>query len=199
MLTKISDHAVRRYLTRIRDVSLNATEMVQYIHDNNERIDKEIKKLFDFATCFYEGIIGKASNKPARFYINDDIILVTNRNGDELITIYKVNFNYGDDDEGSIDRTVARRLLNKIQTLHTLKEHYKTENSVKSEQLTYEVDSLKAQIKLAESTLNNLKNQLKVHEEMIKDINSNIGLVDNEIEQKCHQLINYVEYQKSLV
>lgn len=199
MLNKISDHAIMRYITRIKNVQLDPTAFVQYTTDHNERIKNEIQKLFEFSTLFYEGIVGKGTNKAARFYINDDIILITNRNGNELVTLYRVNFNYGADDEGSIDRDVARRLLKKIQSLQAEKEQHQENNKIKAQTINYEIESLENQINLAETALHNLKTQLKIKKDILLDVNSNIGLLDNEIEQKCHQLINYVEYQKSLI
>jgi hypothetical protein len=89
------------------------TEIMQYLANNDERITANIQKMIDQAKFLYRGVIVKGM-PVANYYMADNIILVLDVTGANLMTLYRVDFGITD----SIDREVAKKLQMELDRLY---------------------------------------------------------------------------------
>ena len=101
----ISKHAMDRFAMRICGYT-DVLSARQYINSNEEKITEDINKLIEHSVLLWTAQInGDKSTKNYR--IRDNIILVTDTADSALITLYRIDFGFGDD----IDRTISLKLL----------------------------------------------------------------------------------------
>ena len=124
-----SDHAQLRYIERI--IGIKGREAKHYLGRNREVVSRHIEKMFSHATFLWEGKL--ASPKTRRFYLRDDIILITDQHENCVITLYRADYGFSQ----STNRQFVKELLELIE--HKRDVQAKTDDEFKLQRLEYEI------------------------------------------------------------
>ena len=95
MSINITRHARERYCERIKGIT-DKTERNAYLTNNEELILSHINMMFSHAKFIYRGKIG-GDNTTKNFYISSNDICLVVSDDNNLITIFKINFEFPQD------------------------------------------------------------------------------------------------------
>lgn len=190
-MKNLTNHFFKRWTERIVGITTER-EKTDYINKNREQIIDHANKTFEHANFIWSGQIGDNTTK--NFYIEDDIIFVTNTTNDALITVYKVDLGFTPE----LNVTVRKGLVDEIQKLTKEKEAIEYQIMEEVENKKHKSEQLADEIKIVEQQLANLKTQKKFVDEEVKNIGSkslNTGL---ELKRFTMMLVNSKEYKEDL-
>jgi hypothetical protein len=105
----VSDHAIERYVERIKEIDDNPKS---YARVHRDRLISEIQKLYEYSEKLYTGKIG--NNAERNFYVKDKWCIITDVENTVVVTIFIPTFQLPDDIEGS----VRQSLINAIKGLN---------------------------------------------------------------------------------
>jgi hypothetical protein len=184
-------HFLERWVERIVGVTTEK-ERNDYINSNRQMLIEHANKTFEHAEFIYTGVIG--NNTVKNYYIEDDIIFVTNTTNDALITVYRIDLGYTSD----INAYVRRNLLVEIQRLTAEHEEIELEAMVEVDKKNEEAELLDDQIKVMQEQLRLMERQrdfLKQEAKNLKSKSLNTGL---ELKKFTMMLVNSKEYKDDL-
>ncbi len=130
----ISRHAKERYAKRIMDIT-DPKEVKRLARYKEEKIEKDINKLFEYSIYIATAELGK--NGPKKFWIRDDIIIVTDKKIKCVITIYRLDYGY----DHEVNRVLAREITDKILEAKSILK-YEPDNEQAKEDLLYYTNRL---------------------------------------------------------
>jgi len=201
-MSKSTDHATFRYAQRVKNkllVNLNAYKAIEKL--NPEKIKEwknEIQQLFEKSMFVIQGAFDK-KNTLSNFYLNKEqrLIFVVSNNNDSIITIYKVDYGYGD----NINKITMNALLKEIEKLKKGKEKYISKYSKHLEQkefaiiaLEQEMIMLNSKIELINKQKNGLQNELDIYKDtvstMTKEVESKSQIICHSIGYKYQDEFN---------
>lgn len=186
-----TNHFIERWIERIVGISTER-ERKDYITKNRQMITEHANKTFEHATFIYTGQIG--NNVTRNYFIEDDIIFVTNTSNDALITVYRIDLGFPHD----INATVRKGLIDEIQKLTAQHEQEELEAMMQVDKKFDEADKLEEQIKIMKEQLSLMEKQrdfIKEEAKILKTTAMNTGL---EIKKYTMMLVNSKEYREDL-
>lgn len=186
----ITNHAKERYVERIKGI-IDKQEIKRYLSTEDEKIVKEINKLYQYSELIYRGQIG-GDKTTKDFMLNNDICLVADN--DCIRTIYRINFAFPEPTR----LMVINDLKNEIRRLQ---EEVEEENKLLQEK---DLD-INTSIKLLELEIKNLQEEIEVKKaeieanEAIKKANrGNIRLLNRTLQTYAEQLLGNTQYKKDI-
>lgn len=186
----VSKHAMRRYAERIARVSKE--EVNRYVSVNETELFVNISTMFEHATFIWKGQL--YDNITRNYYINKDIILVTNTDNSAIITLYRIDFGF----PTHTNHIVISDLMEHIETLQAdFKVAEETLNQEKN-QLDADIDLMDRQIKIVTEQLENLRSQYKAKTEERRNLLNKNVFLSKEIERNAILLCNSLEYKNDL-
>jgi hypothetical protein len=184
-------HFLERWTERIVGVTTEK-ERNDYIVNNRQMISDHANKTFEYAEFIYTGQIG--DNLVRNYYIEDDIIYVTNTTNDAFITVYKVDLGFTPE----LNITVRKGLIDEIKKLTSEKEDIELQVLMEIDDKKHKAEIISEEIKLMEMQVANLRKQKAFVDEEVKNLNSkslNTGL---ELKRYTMMLVNSKEYKEDL-
>lgn len=188
----ITNHCLDRYTERILGISDTQT-MKQYIAQNRDMLVKDIERILEYANMVYTGQInGDKSTK--NYWLRDNIVIVTDTGNSTAITLYKIDFGFGE----KTDKMITSNLLDEITIFREKICNIKSEidNNVEYKKteignIENEITALKEQIFMLEFKKNTLENEVKVAYNEVEMLNKNL-------EVRALKICNSAEYRKDL-
>ena len=155
-------------------------------------IIEHANKTLDHAEFIYTGAIG--NNVVRNYFIEDDIIFVTNTSNDALITVYKINLGFTPE----LNVTVRKGLMVEIKKLTTEYEEQELQALLEVDKKYVEADDLEGQISVMKEQLALMEKQrdfIREEAKILKSKPQNTGL---ELKKFTMMLVNSKEYRDDL-
>jgi hypothetical protein len=187
----VSQHCKRRYVERIVGET-NENEIRVYLSKNDERLTGHIKELFNHAELVYQGQIG--DNVTRKFWLKDDIVLITDTGENKIITLYRINFNFPKELTKQVIDSLVTDLKSMQEEVNVEKEKIDSvvqENNTNIETLKKEIAYYKSKIESIEFDINECKNTNA-------SLYQNITSIHRQIDMRAAQLFNSQQYAKDL-
>ena len=152
-MLECTEHILERYAERIQDKK-GKTEIKSFVAQNRDRIKDNIQKLFDSS----EYLCGQKIKEHnfTHFYVNKDgWVLITDKDKNKLITLYKVDLNLGSELNKLYIEKMITDIKGKINDLDNLELYiinHKEINKTEKEANDAEIKELKEKIKFLEET-----------------------------------------------
>lgn len=144
----VTKHCKERYVERVKGIT-NSFDVRNYVLTNNDRIVRDINKIFNYSEFLTEDRLG-GDGSIQKFYIKDDILLVLRRDESTIITLIKIDYGFPE----KINRGIVKELLEEINSLkEDLQESekailsYINVRNLEKERILNKVELLKKQIK----------------------------------------------------
>lgn len=105
----ITKHAMSRYAERIagRDELIDINI---YVAQNEEKIIEDINKMCEHSDFIYSGKVGNRDNNAVNVYLSGTWVILTDLNNSKVITLYKVEFNVGEE----FNKQFISRIIEKL-------------------------------------------------------------------------------------
>lgn len=189
----ITNHAFDRFTERIVGIA-DQLAARQYINQNKEKITEDINKLVEFSELLFTGQInGDKSTK--NYLLRDNIILVTDTANSALITLYKIDFGFGD----KTDRLIASNLKEDIMILKKQLCDKKLDIDTNVEYKKYELNTIESQVETLKQQLFMLELKKNTKESEIKVAYNDVEILSKDIEMLAVKLCNSLEYKKDIL
>lgn len=181
-----TNHIIERYVERT--MNKTGSEMKQYIAQNNDKIKEKLLMLYNSADLLWSGKIRE--HNFTHFFINKDgWIIVVDKEGKKLITVYKADLELGSEfnkmyveriKETVVETNIKLGEADEIrhqqqQTNKQLIEELEQENIDLKEKIEYnteKINSLKTQDDLADKEYSMLEKEL--HHKIEKFVNAKV-------------------------
>lgn len=106
----ITNHAASRYAERIADRE-TLIDINTYVARNKEKIETDIKTMLDHSQHIYNGKVGNKDNNVVDVYLSGTWVFLVDPTKSKVITLYKVDFNVGED----FNKQFVQKILNRIE------------------------------------------------------------------------------------
>lgn len=183
-------HARERYASRIKGVEKNAikSNVVMY----GAEYEKDLNKMYDNSRLIYTGKF--QNHNECNYRLADDIILVVDKQEQNLITLYRVDFNF----TKKINKSILQDL---IQELNEREEAWLSEKA-KAEETNNGLDNEKALLELnieaKTQELKDLQERLKALNEYMKTTNADEISAKEKMDDIARKIVYSIDYKKSM-
>ena len=183
-------HARERYASRIKGVEKNAikSNVVMY----GAEYEKDLNKMYDNSRLIYTGKF--QNHNECNYRLADDIILVVDKQEQNLITLYRVDFNF----TKKINKSILQDL---VQELNEREEAWLSEKA-KAEETNNGLDNEKALLELnIEAKIQELKDlqeRLKALNEYMKTTNADEISAKEKMDDIARKIVYSIDYKKSM-
>ena len=183
-------HARERYASRIKGIEKNAIKA--NVTMNGAEYEKDLNKMYDNSREIY---IGKFQNhNECRSRWSQDIILVIDKQEQNIITLYRVDFNF----TKKINKSILNDLL---QELNEKEEAWLSEKA-KAKEVNDGLDNEKAllemNIEAKTQELKDLQNRLDALKSYMKTINADEIEAKEEMDEIARKIVYSIDYKKSM-
>jgi hypothetical protein len=190
-MKSVKNHAKQRYCERILGIT-DPMEWKRYLVQNDEQVVEHVNRMVEHSNFIYRGQIGDNTTKV--FRMADNVVLILNSTEEAVITMFKCNFDFGED----MDRQIIRNELNVLDNLNA--ELISIDESIKD--FTFEaqahISTIDLQMKAMEEQIKSLRVQKEAIEGDIKAKRSTRDFSAKEIEKRAVRMCNSIEYRKDL-
>lgn len=185
---EITKHAKERYAERIMNRD-NDVDVMRFIADNEEKIEKDINKLINYGKCVYTG---KQNNKGnvVDVYIKDTWVVIVDSKKLKVVTLYKIDLGL----EEEFNRTYVAKMLEKLSAnkdkLETTKQKVLEESNMYREL----IEDTETQIKEYRTMIKNLEELNEGYKLIIQNNSVKISQDEKEVVEVLNTLINKREF-----
>lgn len=190
-MLNLTKHFMQRWVERIVGIT-DEKERNEYMSRNQEQIKEHANRTFHHATFLWSGQLG--DNVTRHYYIEDDIIILTNTTNDAFITTYRVDYGF----PGEANAAVRKSLIEEIHKLSAEKEEIEFRVLEETEAKHNELLKLSEQIKITKDQLKSLEAHENHVKQELKTINIKSTALDLEIKKNTNMLLNSKEYREDL-
>ena len=182
-------HARERYASRIKGVK-NAikSNVVMY----GAEYEKDLNKMYDNSRLIYTGKF--QNHNECNYRLADDIILVVDKQEQNLITLYRVDFNF----TKKINKSILQDL---VQELNEREEAWLSEKA-KAEETNNGLDNEKALLELnieaKTQELKDLQERLKALNEYMKTTNADEINAKEKMDDIARKIVYSIDYKLSM-
>ena len=183
-------HARERYASRIKGVEKNAikSNVVMY----GAEYEKDLNKMYDNSRLIYTGKF--QNHNECNYRLADDIILVVDKQEQNLITLYRVDFNF----TKKINKSILQDL---VQELNEREEAWLSEKA-KAEETNNGLDNEKALLELnieaKTQELKDLQERLKALNEYMKTTNADEISAKEKMDNIARKIVYSIDYKLSM-
>ena len=193
----ITEHANFRYGQRVKNEffinlasykALAKTDPTKVSEWENEIYDKFNKSIFLTQSAFDK------DNQKSNFFIYKDekIIFVTTTGNDKIITLYKVDYGFGED----VNNITMNALLKEVEKFKDKRTKYQVKHSKDLEQKEMAINSLDFEINMLKEKIKLLDTQKAIIEAELDLYKNTIDNMSKEIENKCHSIAHSIGYKR---
>ena len=183
-------HARERYASRIKGVEKNAikSNVIMY----GAEYEKDLNKMYDNSRLIYTGKF--QNHNECNYRLADDIILVVDKQEQNLITLYRVDFNF----TKKINKSILQDL---VQELNEREEAWLSEKA-KAEETNNGLDNEKALLELnieaKTQELKDLQERLKALSEYMKTTNADEISAKEKMDDIARKIVYSIDYKLSM-
>ena len=185
----ITNHAAMRYAERIADRE-SLIDINTYVAKNKDKIENDLNTMMEHSQFVYNGKVGNKDNTVVNVYLSGTWVLLVDPMKNKLITLYKVDFNVGED--------FNKQFISKI--LERLQEHKKElenkQNQIANERSAY-VDIIKdnnAQIIEYKGIIKRLEKVNVNYQEVIDNLDAQCAAAELAIKRDVEDLVMKREF-----
>lgn len=183
-------HARERYASRIKGVEKNAIKSNVTMY--GAEYEKDLNKMYDNSRLIYTGKF--QNHNECNYRLADDIILVVDKQEQNLITLYRVDFNF----TKKINKSILQDL---VQELNEREEAWLSEKA-KAEETNNGLDNEKALLELnieaKTQELKDLQERLKALNEYMKTTNADEISAKEKMDDIARKIVYSIDYKKSM-
>ena len=191
-----TEHAIYRYCQRIKYeplVNLNSYKI--FAKSDKDLIGKyteEMNELLSNSTFIIQGAFDK-NNTKSNFYLNKEhkIVFVLTTPSDKLITLYKVDYGFGD----TVNTITMNSLLKEIDKILNKKEKFILKNSSDLEQKEMSIVALNVDIESMKAKINMLENKKLILEKELEDYTNEVKDMTSDIISKANAVVHSIGYK----
>lgn len=163
----ISNHAALRYAERIADKDVSDINI--YVQRNLEKIEDDINTMIQRGDLIYRGKVGAKDKGSVDVYLCGTWILLIDPARNKVITLYKVDFNVGED----FNKQFIKLILDRMEV-------HKQELQAKKEQIATQRNDYLAIIKENEEQINEYRSAIRNLEKLNTDYKEIVETMDAE-------------------
>lgn len=187
----VTKHCKRRYIERIMNET-NDNEINITLSTQDERLTEHIQTLFSRSELIYQGAIG--DNVTRKFWLKDDIVLITDIGENKLITLYRINFDFPKD----INKIVINGLKDDIKNLYDSLEREKDNIDKESSENNIHIENYKKQIESLQTQIESIKFDIDELKSKNAKMFQNTQELHKRIDERAYQLFNSRQYSKDI-
>lgn len=180
---EFTNHVLERFVERIANKTGN--ELKQYLVQNEDRVKEKLLLLYNSSELLWSGKV--RDHNFTHFYINKDgWVIVVDKEGKKLITVYKADLGLGSDfNKMYVERIkIAIKEFNDRLALSTTETNIKKEkNQEEIDLLQREISDLKAKIEYNTTKINSLKAESELAAKEYK-------ILERELHNKIEHFVN---------
>ncbi len=185
----ITNHAMTRYAERIagRDALIDINI---YISQNKDKIVDDINKMCEHSEFIYSGRVGNRDNNAVNVYLSGTWVILTDLNNSKVITLYKVEFNVGEE----FNKQFINKILEKLTHDKEVLEAKKAE--VADEKAAYEqiIKDNKEVINEYRGIIKRLERNNDDYEDVIKGIEAQYAAAELAVKRDVEDLVMRKEF-----
>ena len=187
----VTKHALQRWAERI--LKIDSKELNLYINSNREILIENINETFSYSEFIYKGQLGK-DNITRHYYIQNDIVFITNTENNAIITVYKVDLGFTEE----LNSQVRKGLIEEVRKLQLEKDELDFQSLSEAESKKHEVVTIDDQLHILEKQIAELKAQKQIVNNELKMINSKSSYVTQELSKFVLMLVNSIDYKNDI-
>lgn len=168
MSVEISNHAAMRYAERIADRE-ELIDINIYVQQHLEKIEDDINTMLKHAEFIYRGKVGNKDRGSVDVYLSGTWVLMIDPSKNKVITLYKVDFNVGED----FNKQYVQRVLERMEI-------HKQELEDKKNQIATQRNEYLAIVKENETQIAEYKSAIKNLEKLNSDYKEIVDTMDSE-------------------
>jgi len=185
----ITDHAMKRYAKRIAKRE-EAIDVNIYVLQYKEKIEEDINKMLEHSQHLYTGKVGQKDNNPVNVYLSGTWVILSDISNKVVITIYKIDFNLGEDFNKQFVEGILARMRENKEALAEQKQR------VEEEKKSYQeiINGNTALINEYKTSIKELEKLNADYNEVIKDIDSKCRSAEIAVKRDVEDLVMRREF-----
>lgn len=185
----ITSHAIRRYTERIMGKS-SELEINKFIATNEEKIKSDIRNMMDHAEFLYYGKVGGKDNTPVNVFLSGTWVLLLDVQKEVVITLYKINFNVGEE----FNKEFVGRVKTKIKEDQEKLSHIKEETAKRKTDYESIIAENKQTINEYKSIIKKLEKTNEDYQEIVNEINLEYTMAELDLRHDVETLVLKKEF-----
>lgn len=183
----ITQHCKERYAERIAGKEERG-DIAVYVAQHQSKIEEDINKICEYGEIIYNGQL-KDKNY-VNVILNGTWVLLTDRDIKKAITVYKIDFNLGEE----FNKCFVDKMLEKINVVRSQYcEVVKTSEEQKSV-YTKLVTEFTEKVKEYRKMINNLEKQISAYKELIEGVDVQVYEKESEFRSAVMELVCKKEF-----
>jgi hypothetical protein len=163
-------------------------------HINQTTVEQKVKAILNSAELIFTGSI--LDNDPTRnFYIYNDIILCLDKEANNILTLYKIDYGF----PSQTNLSVVKDLVAEVRRLMVLEQTVKIDIEVKNDNRKAELQTVVDEIETAKAMIERLNKKKHIIEEEIQLTEMENDQVHKDIRKYALQLVNSWEYKRDFM
>ncbi len=185
----VTSHAIRRYTERIMGKS-SELEINKFIATNEEKIKNDIRNMMDHAEFLYYGKVGVKDNTPVNVFLSGTWVLLLDVQKEVVITLYKINFNVGEE----FNKEFVGRVKTKIKEDQEKLSHIKEETAKRKTDYESIIAENKQTINEYKSIIKKLEKTNEDYQEIVNEINLEYTMAELDLRHDVETLVLKKEF-----
>lgn len=180
---EITKHAEERYTERLMDYT-DKQDISSYIAQNKELIAERISKMVEYGDQIYEGKIRDGNY--VKIIMKDNWVVVLDRKGDKVITLYKICL-IRDDDE--FNKLFVSKMKDHINEIKSRQKAIEDQTAQKRQDYLNAINDKKQRVKEFESLILDLRKSIQADQEEINHIDADKNCIEMELKHAVEDLV----------
>lgn len=184
-------HSLEQYARRIK--LIDKEDIKSSVAINGEIYEKDLNKMYDNSKIIYKGTFSKKHNC-TNFRLVDNIILITDKNDQNIITLYRVDFGFG----RNTDKIILDNLLKELNEDEITYTQKKEQVDKEKERLGAEYGQLLLDISAKKKEIISLEEYKKTLEQYIDTYGIDAIEAKEKMDEIARKIVYSIEYRNSL-
>lgn len=185
----ITNHAAMRYAERIADKE-SLADINTYVGRNRDKIENDINTMLDHSEYIYHGRVGTKDNSIVNVYLSGTWIILVDAQKSKVITLYKVDFNVGED----FNKQFIQRILERMESHKKQLEEVKKEVSEQRENYLQIIKDNKSQIAEYKDAVRKLENLNADYQDIVDKMDAKCLATEIAIRRDVEDLVMKREF-----
>lgn len=165
-------------------------EINKFIATNEEKIKSDIRNMMDHAEFLYYGKVGGKDNTPVNVFLSGTWVLLLDVQKEVVITLYKINFNVGEE----FNKEFVGRVKTKIKEDQEKLSHIKEETAKRKTDYESIIAENKQTINEYKSIIKKLEKTNEDYQEIVNEINLEYTMAELDLRHDVETLVLKKEF-----
>lgn len=184
-------HSLEQYARRIK--LIDKEDIKSSIVVNGEIYEKDLNKMYDNSKIIYTGTFSKKHNC-ANFRLVDNIMLITDKNDQNIITLYRIDFGFG----RNTDKVILENLLKELNEDKAVYMQKKEQVDRERERLGTEYSQLLLDISAKKNEIESLEEYKKSLEQYMDTYGVDAIEAKEKMDEVARKIVYSIEYKNSI-